>query len=120
MPRKSLSIACRRKEKDQILANSKLIVKKRLGLQDVKELINKLQTLKGTINKYLDLKVKQQVKQFNAIVNSKATRNHITLKVVKQLGILYREKEKPYSLVTISGELVLYKNGIINLETELI
>ena len=42
------------------------------------------------------------------------------LKVVEQLGILYRKKEKPYSLVTISGELVLYKDSIINLEIELI
>ena len=54
------------------------------------------------------------------MVNSKATRNHIILKVVKQLGIPYREKEKPYSLVTILGEPVLYRDGIINLETELI
>ena len=77
-------------------------------------------TLKGTISKYLNLKVKWQAKQFNVIVNNKATRNHIILKVVKQLGILYREKEKPYSLVTISGEPVLYRDSIINLEIKLI
>ena len=46
------------------------------------------------------------------------TRNHIILKVVKQLGILYKEKKKPYLLVTILGEPVLYKNNIINLKTE--
>ena len=51
------------------------------------------------------------------MVDSGATRNYIVLKVVKQLGILYREKEKPYSLVTILGELILYRDGIINLET---
>ena len=51
------------------------------------------------------------------MVDSRATRNHIILKVVERLGILYREKEKPYLLVTILGELVLYKDGIINLET---
>ena len=50
------------------------------------------------------------------MVDSGATRNHIVLEVVEQLGILYKEKEKPYSLVTILGELVLYKDGIINLE----
>ena len=60
------------------------------------------------------------MKQFNAIVDSRATRNHIVLKVVEQLGILYREKEKPYLLVIILGELVLYKDGIINLEIGLI
>ena len=52
------------------------------------------------------------------MVNSKTIRNHIVLKIVERLGILYREKEKPYLLVMISGELVLYKDGIINLETE--
>ena len=30
--------------------------------------------------------------------------------------MLYKEKEYLYPLVTILGELVLYKNGIINLE----
>ena len=52
------------------------------------------------------------------MVDSRATRNHITLKVVEQLGILYREKEKPYSLVTILGEPVLYRDNIINLHQE--
>ena len=61
-----------------------------------------------------------QAKQFNIIINSKAIKNHITLEVVKQLGILYREKEKPYSLVMILGEPVLYRDSIINLEIELI
>ena len=54
------------------------------------------------------------------MVDSGAIKNYIVLKVVKQLEIPYREKEKPYLLVTISGELVLYKDGIINLKTELI
>jgi hypothetical protein len=31
--------------------------------------------------------------------------------------MLYRQKLEPYTLVTISGDLVLYKNRIINLET---
>ena len=51
-------------------------------------------------------------------MDSKVTRNHITLKIVKQLGILYREKEHLYPSVTILGEPVLYKNNIINLKTE--
>ena len=84
----------------------------------MRELVNKLQTLKGIISKYLNLKVKWQAKQFNAIIDNRVTRNYITLKIIKQLGILYREKEKPYSLVIISGELVLYKDDIINLKTE--
>jgi hypothetical protein len=44
-------------------------------------------------------------------------RNHITPKVVEWLGLLYKQKLEPYTLVTISGDLVLYKDGIINLET---
>ena len=86
----------------------------------MREPVNKPQTLKGTISKYLDLRVKWQAKQFNVIVDSRATRNYIILKVVEQLGILYREKEKPYLLVIILGEPVLYKDSIINLEIKLI
>jgi hypothetical protein len=36
------------------------------------------------------------------------------------LGLLYRQKLKPYTLVTILGEPVLYKDGIINLEIGLV
>ena len=58
------------------------------------------------------------MKQFNIIVDSKTTKNHIVLEIVEWLRILYREKKKPYSLVMILGELVLYKDNIINLETK--
>jgi hypothetical protein len=51
------------------------------------------------------------------MVDSKIIRNHITLKVVEWLGLLYRQKLEPYTLVTILGDLVLYRDGIINLET---
>ena len=54
------------------------------------------------------------------MVDSRVIKNHIILKVVERLRILYKEKKKPYSLVTISGEPVLYKDGIINLKTGLI
>jgi hypothetical protein len=50
-------------------------------------------------------------------VDNKVIKNHITPKVVERLGLLYRQKLKPYTLVIISGDLVLYKDGIINLET---
>ena len=49
----------------------------------MRELVVKPQTLKGTISKYLDLKVKWQAKQFNIIINSRAIKNHIVLKVVE-------------------------------------
>jgi hypothetical protein len=54
------------------------------------------------------------------MVNSGVIRNYITLKVVKRLGLLYRQKLEPYTLVTISGDPVLYKDGIINLEIGLV
>ena len=46
------------------------------------------------------------------MVNNRATKNHIVLEVVEQLGIPYREKEKPYSLVIILGEPVLRQEKI--------
>ena len=49
-------------------------------------------------------------------MDSKATKNYITPKIVKQLGILYREKKYLYLLVTILGKPVLYKDSIINLK----
>ena len=62
------------------------------------------------------MRVKWYNKQFKAIVDSRVIRNHITPEIVKRLGILYREREYLYPLVIILGELVLYKDGIINLK----
>jgi hypothetical protein len=53
-------------------------------------------------------------------VDSEAIKNHIIPKVVEQLRMLYRQKLKLYTLVMISGDLVLYKDKIINLETGLV
>jgi hypothetical protein len=53
-------------------------------------------------------------------VDSKITKNYITPSTVKQLGLLYRQKLKPYTLVTILGDSVLYKNRIINLKIGLV
>ena len=53
-------------------------------------------------------------------MDSKVIKNYIIPETVKQLGILYREKEHLYPLVIILEELVLYSDGIINLETGLI
>ena len=50
-------------------------------------------------------------------MDSGVIRSHIIPKIVKRLEILYREKEYLYLLVIILGELVLYKNSIINLKT---
>jgi hypothetical protein len=53
-------------------------------------------------------------------VDSKVIKNHITPKVVEWLGLLYKQKLKPYTLITISGDPVPYKDGIINLEIGLV
>ena len=50
-------------------------------------------------------------------MDSKVIRNYIAPKIVERLGILYKEKKYLYLLVIILEGLVLYKNGIINLET---
>ena len=50
-------------------------------------------------------------------MDSKIIRNHIAPKIVKRLGILYKEKEYLYPLIIILEEPVLYKDSIINLKT---
>ncbi len=40
-------------------------------------------------------------------------RNYILLIVVKRMGLLYRDKENLYLLVTILGDLILYRDSII-------
>ena len=42
------------------------------------------------------------------------------LVAVKRMGLLYRDKENPYPLVTISGDPILYRDGIIWMETGLV
>jgi len=36
---------------------------------------------------------------------------------IKKIGLPYRQKENPYPLITISGDPILYRNGIIHLKT---
>ena len=47
------------------------------------------------------------------LVDSRAIRNYILLLVANRLGILYKEKERPYPLVTILKDLILYGDSII-------
>jgi hypothetical protein len=53
-------------------------------------------------------------------VDSGVIRNYIIPSTVEWLGLLYKQKLEPYILVTILEDLVLYKDGIINLETKLV
>ena len=47
-------------------------------------------------------------------------KNHISPAAIKRIELPYRQKENPYPLITISGDPILYKNGIIHLKTELV
>ena len=50
-------------------------------------------------------------------MNSRAIRNYISPAVIRRMGLPYRQKENLYPLVTILGDLILYRNGIIYLKT---
>jgi len=39
---------------------------------------------------------------------------------IKKMGLPYRQKENPYPLVMISGDPILYRNGMIYFETGLV
>jgi hypothetical protein len=54
------------------------------------------------------------------MVDSRVIKNHIIPKVVEWLGLLYKQKLESYTLVIILGDLVLYKNKMINLEIGLV
>ena len=53
-------------------------------------------------------------------MDSRAIKNYILLIAVKRLGILYKIKERLYPLVTILGDLIIYRDRIIQLKTRLI
>ena len=44
----------------------------------------------------------------------------MSLKAIERLGLFYRQKRNPYPLVTISGDLILYRDGMIYFETGLV
>ena len=53
-------------------------------------------------------------------MDSKVIKNYILLKAIKRLGLFYKQKRNPYLLVTISGDLILYRDGMIYFETGLV
>jgi len=50
-------------------------------------------------------------------VDSGATKNHMSPATIKRMELPHRQKENPYPLVTISGDPILYGNGMIHFET---
>ena len=54
------------------------------------------------------------------MVDSGVIKNHIAPSIVEWLGMLYKQKLEPYTLVMILGDPVLYRDEIINLETRLV
>ena len=49
-------------------------------------------------------------------MDSRVIRNYIALAIVKRLGMLYRKKAYLYLLIMVLGDLISYREGIINLE----
>jgi len=75
------------------------------------------QTLKEVVRKYLNLQAKWQDQKFKALVDNRATKNHMSPIAIKKMELPYRQKESPYPLVTILGDLILYGNNIIHFKT---
>ena len=53
-------------------------------------------------------------------MDNKVIKNYISLKVIKRLRLFYRQKRDPYPLITILGNLILYRNKIIYFKTGLV
>ena len=53
-------------------------------------------------------------------MDSGVIRNYILLTAVKRIGLPHRDKEDLYLLVTILGDLIIYGDGIIRMETGLV
>ena len=53
-------------------------------------------------------------------MDNRVIRNHILLKAIERLGLSYRQKRDPYPLMTILGDLILYRDEMIYLETGLV
>ena len=53
-------------------------------------------------------------------MDNKVIRNYILLKAIKRLRLFYRQKRDLYPLVTISRDLILYKDKIIYLKIGLV
>ena len=54
------------------------------------------------------------------MVDNKVTRNHISLNMIKQLRLPYKQKEDLYPLVMILGDLIIYRDKIIHFKTGLV
>jgi len=74
------------------------------------------QALKGTIGQHLNLQAKWQNKKFKVLVDSRVIRNYMSPAAVKRMGLLYRDKKDLYLLVIISGDPIIYRDGIIQME----
>jgi len=51
------------------------------------------------------------------LVDNRVIRNHILPKAVERIGLPHRQKKHLYLLITILGDQIAYRGGIINLKT---
>ena len=54
------------------------------------------------------------------MVDSKVIKNYISLRTIEKLGLPYRQKKNLYPLVIISGDPIIYKNGMIYFKIRLV
>ena len=47
------------------------------------------------------------------LVDSRATRNHISPVIIRRMRLFYRQKKNLYPLIMISGDPISYKDSII-------
>ena len=69
------------------------------------------------IRQHLNLQAKWQNQKFKALVDSETIKNHISPAAIKKIKLPHRQKKNPYPLITISGDLILYKDNIIHFKT---
>jgi len=53
-------------------------------------------------------------------MDNRAIKNHMSPAAIKRIKLPHRQKENPYLLVIILGDLILYRNGMIHLKTGLV
>jgi len=89
MHKEPLPMACLRENQQKALAKSQLIGK-RQGPQDQREPVVEPQTLKKVIKRHFNLWAKWQDQKFKALIDNRATRNHILPAAIKRMGLPYR------------------------------
>jgi hypothetical protein len=74
-------------------------------------------TTQGRTGKFI-LEVQLQGHCLNALVDSGAMDNFITMEAVNRCYLPWKQKERPYPLLSVEGQPVSHNNGRVNRETD--